>query len=75
MSHISIRNGRVRISPAKNGGAFGSAGLGEIQASKNSPANRICKNHVWRVSKFSKACSRCGIEEDRNHVAKMEVAP
>lgn len=66
---ITNRAGRVSLSSTKNGGAFGAPSLGAIQPASKKPSSRVCKNHAWKLSKYSKTCNRCGISQERNYVS------
>jgi hypothetical protein len=49
-------------------GAFAAGTLGELQDVHRSAkrlARRVCKMHRWRNAKYSRTCTRCGLEEDR----------
>lgn len=47
-------------------GAFSAVSLGELQgAPARRVSVRICQKHVWKVAKYARTCTRCGLVEDR----------
>jgi hypothetical protein len=49
-------------------GGFAAGSLGDLKDAHRSAkrlASRICKTHVWRESKYSRTCTRCGFVEDK----------
>ena len=49
-------------------GAFSASSLGDLKdlpRSSKRLASRLCQTHSWRVARFSRTCSRCGLVEDR----------
>jgi len=39
--------------------------LGELIGPSKRVAARLCKEHKWRQSKYSRTCTRCGLVEDK----------
>jgi hypothetical protein len=47
-------------------GQLAAGTLAELQAGPaRKLAKRICNRHVWRRSRWSRECTRCGLTEDR----------
>jgi hypothetical protein len=59
---------RDRFHPSRRfqmAGHLSAMSLGDLQAVKRPLAAQVCKHHVWRISKWSRQCTRCGLVEDR----------
>ena len=54
-------------------GYFNAASLGSIQKHTDGPRlKHICKRkHIWVQSKYSRRCTRCGLEEERDAVTGL----
>jgi hypothetical protein len=47
-------------------GQLAAGTLAELQAGPTRKlAKRVCRQHVWRRSRWSRECTRCGFVEDR----------
>lgn len=44
-------------------GYFAATSLAEIQDIPKQLARRICHKHLWKESRYSRTCNRCGITE------------
>ena len=54
-------------------GCFNATSFGSIQKHTDGPRlKHICKRkHIWVQSKYSRRCTRCGIEEERDPVTGL----
>ena len=54
-------------------GCFNATSLGSIQKHTDGPRlKHICKRkHIWVQSKYSRRCTRCGLEEERDPVTGL----
>jgi hypothetical protein len=70
----SMAIARVRTSRRYHaGGGMAAMSLGELQGAKRELTGRVCKHHVWRIRKWSRECTRCGLLEDREPGSKGET--